>query len=175
MISNWEFENSEFRNSESINSEFENSEFENSEFENWEFVNLEFESWEFEHSESENSVCENLESEYSEYANSEFEKWEFENFEFENSELENLELKSERAFFGLGSGPKKFFGTYLCRQATLVLEVQLYIFFNLAPYGFFGLLGPFRAILFWKCAVFIALTYFSGWLDCLCGFFGCLA
>ena len=58
--------------------------------------------------------------------NSEFENSEFENFEFENSEFENLELKieSERAFIPTGIRFENFFGTYLCQQSTLVLEVQ---------------------------------------------------
>ena len=44
--------------------------------------------------------------------------------------LEPLEL-----FVELGSGPKNFFGTYLGRQLTLVLEVQSYLFFNWATFG----------------------------------------
>ena len=39
--------------------------------------------------------------------------------------------------------PKKFFGIYLCRQSTLVLEVQSYLLvFNSAKFwAFFGLFG----------------------------------
>ena len=73
------------------------------------FENLEFETSEFEHLEFENS----------EFKNSEFEISEFDNLEFETSEL-----KSERAFFQAGVRFENFFGTYLCRQSTLVLEVQ---------------------------------------------------
>ena len=52
------------------------------------------------------------------------------------------------AFLGVGVRFKNFFGTYLCRQSTLVLEVKPYIFvFNLAKFGaFFALMGPFRDI-----------------------------
>ena len=52
-------------------------------------------------------------------------------------------------FLGSGSDSKTIFGTYLCSQSTLVLEVQPYLFvFNLAKFGaFFALLGPFVAIL----------------------------
>ena len=54
--------------------------------------------------------------------------------------------------------PKNFFGTYLCRQSTLVLEVQPYLFvFNLAT---------FRTLfaLFWALrSYFLALWgYFQG-------------
>ena len=47
----------------------------------------------------------------------------------------------------VGIGSKIFFRTYLCRQSTLVLEVQLYLFvFNLVSFGtsfalFFSPLG----------------------------------
>ena len=52
------------------------------------------------------------------------------------------------AFFGVRARLKNIFGTYLCCQSTLVLEVQPYLFvFNLAKFGaFFALLGPFGAI-----------------------------
>ena len=45
---------------------------------------------------------------------------------------------------------KNIFGTYLCRQSTLVLESQPHLFiFNLVKFGaFFELFGPFGAI-FW--------------------------
>ena len=47
----------------------------------------------------------------------EFENSEFENSEFKNSEFENSELKSERAFFMLGSGSKTFLRpTYVDNQ-----------------------------------------------------------
>ena len=74
-------------------------EFENSEFENLEFKKSESENWEFKYSE-------------------------FEMSKFENLEFENSELKRERAFFRPGIWFENFFGTYLCRQPTLVLEVQ---------------------------------------------------
>ena len=45
--------------------------------------------------------------------------------------LDSLEL-----FLGWGSGWKTFFGTYLCRQSTLLLWVQPYLFvFNSATFG----------------------------------------
>ena len=69
-------------------------------------------------------IFENSEFKNSEFKNSEFENSEFENSELENSEFENLELKVERAFFWAGVGFENFSGTYLCRQSTLVLEVQ---------------------------------------------------
>ena len=48
-----------------------------------------------------------------------------------------------RATFGVGVRLKIFFGTYLCRQSTLVLEVQQYLFvFNLAAGASFALFGP---------------------------------
>ena len=51
---------------------------------------------------------------------------EFENLELENLEFQNLELKIEKwkGFFRGGVRLENFFGTYLCRQSTLVLEVQ---------------------------------------------------
>ena len=56
------------------------------------------------------------------------------------------------AIFGVGVRFKNIFGTYLCSQSTLVLEVQPYLFaFTLAKFGaFFALFGPFGAIFgFW--------------------------
>ena len=61
-----------------------------------------------------------MEFENSEFENSEFENSELENSEFENSEFENLKWKIEKAWVRF----ENFFGTYLCRQSTLVLEVQ---------------------------------------------------
>ena len=51
-------------------------------------------------------------------------------------------------FLGSGSDSKTIFGTYLCSQSTLVLEVQTYPFaFISAKFGaFFALFGPFKAI-----------------------------
>ena len=64
-----------------------------------------------------------------------------------------------KAIFEVGVRSKNFFGTYLCKQSTLVLEVQPYNFvfdsatlwasfghFFLAPWGYFCF-GPFGAIL----------------------------
>ena len=46
-------------------------------------------------------------------------------------------------FSSLGSGSKNFFGTYLCRQSTFILEVHQYLFvFNLATGASFALFGP---------------------------------
>ena len=67
---------------------------------------------------------ENSEFENSEFENLEFRNSEIKNLEFRNSEFENSELKSERAFFWAGVRFKNFFGIYLYRQSTLVLEVQ---------------------------------------------------
>ena len=52
------------------------------------------------------------------------------------------------AIFGVGIRFKNIFGTYLCSQSTLVLEVQLYLFaFTLAKFwAFFALFGPLGAI-----------------------------
>ena len=51
--------------------------------------------------------------------------------------------------FGVGVRFKNIFGTYLCSQSTLVLEVQPYLFaFTSAKFwGFFALFGPLGAIL----------------------------
>ena len=58
-----------------------------------------------------------MEFETSEFEHLEFENSEFKNSEFEHSEYENSELKSERAFFGQGSGSKTFFKpTYVDNQ-----------------------------------------------------------
>ena len=65
-----------------------------------------------------------MEFENLEFETLEFEHLEFANSDFKNSEYENSELKSERAFFRAGVRFENFFGTYLCRQSTLVLEVQ---------------------------------------------------
>ena len=78
---------------------------------NLQFENSEFETSEFEHLEFENSELKNLE-----FKNSEFEKSEFENSEFR--------IEKRKGFFWAGVRFKNFFGTYLCRQSTLVLEVQ---------------------------------------------------
>ena len=62
-------------------------------------------------------------------------------------------------FLGLGVMFKSFFGTYLCRQSTLGLEVQLYlIVLNSAKFGaIFALFRPFEAI-------FLARwSFFGGW------------
>ena len=52
------------------------------------------------------------------------------------------------AIFGVGIRFKNIFGTYLCSQSTLVLEVQPYLFaFTSAKFGaFFALFGPLGAI-----------------------------
>ena len=52
------------------------------------------------------------------------------------------------AIFGVGVRFKNIFGTYLCSQSTLVLEVQLYLFaFTSAKFGaFFALFGLLEAI-----------------------------
>ena len=52
------------------------------------------------------------------------------------------------AIFGVGVKFKNIFGTYLCSQSTLVLEVQPYLFaFTSAKFGaFFALFGPLGAI-----------------------------
>ena len=53
-----------------------------------------------------------------------------------------------QAVFGVGVRFKNIFGTYLCSQSTLVLEVQPYLFaFTSAKFGaFFALFGPLGAI-----------------------------
>ena len=55
---------------------------------------------------------------------------------------------SFRAVFGVGVRFKNIFGTYLCSQSTLVLEVQPYLFaFTSAKFGaFFALFGHLGAI-----------------------------
>ena len=55
---------------------------------------------------------------------------------------------SFRAIFGVGVRFKNIFGTYLCSQSTLLLEVQPYLFaFTSAKFGaFFALFGPLGAI-----------------------------
>ena len=52
------------------------------------------------------------------------------------------------AIFGVEVRFKNIFGTYLCSQSTLVLEVQPYLFaFTSAKFGaFFALFGPLGAI-----------------------------
>ena len=71
-------------------------------------------------SEFENSELENSESEISEFENSEFENSKFENSKFENS---LLKIEKWKGFFRAGVRFENFFGTYLSRQSTLVLEV----------------------------------------------------
>ena len=46
-------------------------------------------------------------------------------------------LDPSELFVGFGSGPKIFFGTYLCRKSTLVLKVKPYLFFNMATFEAF--------------------------------------
>ena len=57
-------------------------------------------------------------------------------------------FRSVGAIFGVRIRFKKNFGTYLCSQSTLVLEVQLYLFLLLRPNlgPFFALFGPLGAI-----------------------------
>ena len=52
------------------------------------------------------------------------------------------------AIFVVGVRLKNIFGTYLCRQSTLVLKLQPYLYvFNSAKFGaLYSLFGPFRAI-----------------------------
>ena len=52
------------------------------------------------------------------------------------------------AIFGVGVRYKNIFGTYLCSQSTLVLEVQPYLFTVIsAKFGaVFALFGPLGAI-----------------------------
>ena len=52
------------------------------------------------------------------------------------------------AIFGVGVRFKNIFGTYLCSQSTLALEVKPYLFaFTSAKFGaFFALFGPLGAI-----------------------------
>ena len=68
----------------------------------------------------------NLDFENLELENLKFESLEFENSEFGNLEFEKSELKIEKwtGFFCAGIWFENFFGTCLCRQSTLVLEVQ---------------------------------------------------
>ena len=75
------------------------------------------------------------------------------------------------ALFGVGVRFKNFFGTYLYRQSTLVLEVKPYLFvFNLATFGasfvlFWALRDYFLVLwaFFWGCdqvqKQFLELTY----------------
>ena len=60
------------------------------------------------------------------------------------------------AIFGVGIRFKNIFGTYLCSQSTLVLEVQLYLFaFTSAKFGaFFTLFGP-LGLLFGSLGLFL--------------------
>ena len=71
---------------------------------------------------------------------------------------------SFRAIFGVGVRFKYFFGTYLCRQSTLVLEVKPYLFvFNLATIGaFVWLFEPFGGI----CGVWVRSQIFFGTYLC---------
>ena len=64
-----------------------------------------------------------------------------------------------RAIFGAGFRFKNFFGAYLYRQSTLVLEVQPYLFvFNLATFGAsFELFLAFRGYLFDPLALFFGV------------------
>ena len=59
-----------------------------------------------------------------------------------------MSLQPVDAIFGVGIRLKNIFGTHLCSQSTLVLEVQLYLFaFTSAKFGaFFALFGPLGAI-----------------------------
>ena len=55
---------------------------------------------------------------------------------------------SFRAVFGVGVRFRNMFGTYLCSQSTLLLEVQPYLFaFTSAKFGaVFALFGPLGTI-----------------------------
>ena len=124
--------------------EFENSEFENSEFENWQFGNLQFENVQFENLQFENLQFDNkiqnlnnwnLKIWNSKIRNSKIRNSKIQNLNIWNLKIRNWKLKSERAIFWAGVRFKNFFGTYLCRQSTLVFEVQPYLFaFNSATF-----------------------------------------
>ena len=62
--------------------------------------------------------------------------------------LSGLSFWPFRAIFGVGVWFKNIFGTNICRQSSLVLEIQLYLFVfdSVKFWSFFVLFGPFGTI-----------------------------
>ena len=66
----------------------------------------------------------NLKIENLKIRNSKIRNLKIQNLKIWNLKIRNWKLKSERAFIPTGVRFENFFGTYLCRQSTLVLDVQ---------------------------------------------------